>query len=307
MSQGTKQWLRACRLIVGNGGSGLDLSELRITFATKKGDLETPNSAEIRVYNLSEGTAARIEREFKEVSLEAGYSNDEGGNLGLIFRGNIRQVRRGRENGTDSWVEIIAADGDRAYNFAVVSKTLAAGSTPSDHVAVCQAEFADKGAGQGYMPELPGKPLPRAKVMYGDAKTYMRDTAKSTDTTWHFADGSLQMLPNKGYLPGEAVVLTHETGLVGTPEQTNEGIKARCLINPRLRIGGRVKLDNKSVQRLKTDLKEAAGYNRPRLDDDGIYRILQVEFCGDTRGNDWYADIICIGIDDTSRLPLDQR
>ena len=57
---------------------------------------------------------------------------------------------------------------------------------------------------------------------------------------------------------------------------------------------------------MQTPLKIAAGQGAARLDDDGIYRIIKVEFKGDTRGNDWYADMLCIGIDDTMRLPLDQ-
>ena len=294
-------WLRECSLVVGDdSGNGLDLSKLRIKFSTQKGDVETPNSAEIIVYNLSEDTRNKIEKEFTQVVLQAGYK----GNMGIIFKGNIRQVRRSRENGTDTLVEITAADGDRAYSYATVNKTLAAGSTPADEVAVCQESFAQKGTGAGHVPELGGQPLPRAKVMYGPARSYMRDVADTTHTTWSIQDGKMQMVKKNSYLPGEAVVLTHETGLVGTPEQTNEGIKLRCLLNPRLRIGGRIKLDNKSIQRAKTDLKMSAT-RPPRLADDGFYRILKVEFSGDTRGNDWYAEMVCVGLDDTSKLPLD--
>lgn len=143
--------------------------------------------------------------------------------------------------------------------------------------------------------------------MYGMARKYMRDTAKQTGTSWSIQDGKVQMIPVRGYLPGEAVVLTAETGLVGTPEQTNDGIKVRCLLNPRLRIGGRIKLDNASVKEMKTELKMNANlYGKPKLDNDGLYRIIKCEFTGDTRGNDWYADLVCIGIDDTMHLPLDQ-
>ncbi|MDR2573961.1 MAG: hypothetical protein LBC94_06420 [Desulfovibrio sp.] len=243
---------------------------------------------------------SRMKKEFTRVVLQAGYQDSPG----VIFDGNIRQARTSRENGTDTWIEIIAADGDRAYNWATVNTTLAAGSTPADRVRACQQSFAGKGTGAGDMPDLGGDKLPRGKVMYGMARKHMRDTAETTGCSWSIQDGKMQMVKNNGYLPGEAVALTHETGLVGTPEQTNEGIKARCLINPQLRIGGRIKLNNKSVQQAKTDLKMSA-QRPPKLDSDGFYRILKVEFSGDTRGNDWYADMICIGLDDTSRLPLD--
>lgn len=301
-NQEGRQWLRECSLVVGgDGGDGLDLSALRITFATKKGDVETPNSAEIKVYNLSADTISAIRREFTRVVLQAGYA----GNVGIIFDGQVRQARVMREGGTDTVLAILAADGDRAYNHAVVNTSLAAGSTPADHVGACQREFAAKGAGAGYVPDLPGQPLPRGKVMYGPARKYMRDAASNTGTSWSIQDGKVQMVPARGYLPGEAVVLTAETGLVGVPEQTQDGITVKCLLNPRLRIGGRIKLDNASVQRAQTPLKMAATYPA-RLDDDGIYRIIKVEFSGDTRGTDWYASMVCIGIDDTSRLPLDQ-
>jgi hypothetical protein len=105
-----------------------------------------------------------------------------------------------------------------------------------------------------------------------------------------------------GYLPGNAVVLTSESGLIGQPEQTNDGIKVRALLNPRFRVGGRVKLNNNSILRFKTDLKVGAFNKAPRLDEDGLYRILAVEFKGDTRGKDWYADLICVGIDDSAPI-----
>lgn len=298
----TRQWMRACSLIVGpSGGEGLDLSALRITFQTKKGDAETPNSAEINVYNVSDETASKIRREFTQVFLAAGYQ----GNCGLIFQGNIRQVRLWRENGVDTVLSILAADGDRAYNFATVNTTLAAGSRPADRVRACQSSFAEKGTKPGYTPDLGGEALPRGKVMYGMSRQYMRDEARDTGTDWSIQDGAVQMVPKKGYLPGEAVLLTSETGLIGAPEQTQDGITVRALLNPRLKIGGRIKLDNASIKRAETPLKAAAGQGVARIDADGFYRILKVEFSGDTRGNDWYADMTCIGIDDTMRMPLD--
>ncbi|WP_277424345.1 MULTISPECIES: hypothetical protein [unclassified Desulfovibrio] len=41
------------------------------------------------------------------------------------------------------------------------------------------------------------------------------------------------------------------------------------------------------------------------MDEDGFYRILTAEARADTRDNERCADVVCIGIDDTARLPLD--
>jgi len=296
-----RQWLRRCGLVVGAGGAGIDLSDLRIQFAVHKGDVETPNNAAITVTNLAPGTVSRIRGEFTRVVLSAGYE----GNAGVIFDGGIRQVRNGRE-GADTWTEIVAADGDRAYNFATVSTTLAAGARLADQVAACAGALAEKDAAAGYIADLAGQALPRGKVMFGMARSYLRDVAHTADASWSIQDGLLQMIPATGTLPGEAVVLTAATGLVGSPEQTNEGIKVRCLLNPRLKVGGRVQLDNASIRTARIDLKIGAWDKAVRLDRDGSYRILKAEFTGDTRGNDWYADLVCVGIDDTSRIPIDR-
>lgn len=158
-----------------------------------------------------------------------------------------------------------------------------------------------QGVEPGYIPLLPGQKLPRGKVMYGMARAYMRDTARRTGTAWSFQKGKMQMVPASGYLPGEAVVLSAGTGLIGTPKANDKGIEIKCLLNPRLRIGGRVRLDNAGG----AGLKAGAG-REPRDVHDGLYRILSITFSGDTRGTDWYATLSCVGIDDTSQLPLDE-
>lgn len=289
---------RKCSLVVGGDGKGLELGDLRVVFQTHHADYETPNHADIRVYNLSEETARQIEKEFTQVVLQAGYEST----FGLVFGGNVRQVRRGRESGTDTYLDILASDGDKAYNYAVVNSTLAAGSRPNDHVDVAQAAMAEHGVSKGYIPDLGRQELPRGKVFYGMARKYMRDAAATTDTTWSTQNGAVQMVPIQGHLPGEAVKLTARTGLVGQPEQTDQGIKVRALLNPRFRVGGRIKLDNNSILLFKADLKVGAFHDTPRLDDDGLYRILAVDFTGDTRGGDWYADLTCVGIDDSAPM-----
>ncbi|MGE4504030.1 MAG: hypothetical protein AB7D51_01685 [Desulfovibrionaceae bacterium] len=291
-------YLRRCSLIVGSGGQGLELAGLRVVFKTHHADFETPNHADIRIYNLAGDTARRIDKEFTKVVLQGGYE----GNFGLLFGGNIRQVRRGRENGTDTYVDILASDGDRAYNYAVVNQTLAAGATAMDQARAAQAALDGEGVEPGYVPDLSAPALPRGKVMYGMARKAMRDAAEATDTTWSIQNGRAQMVPRQGYLPGEAVLLTSASGLIGQPEQTNEGIMVRALINPRFRVGGRIKLDNASILEYRTDIKVGAFNKAPRLDEDGLYRILAVDFTGDTRGNDWYADLTCVGIDDSAPI-----
>ena len=294
-----KQYLRKCSLIVANqSGSGLDLSNLRITFSVKKSDAQTPNAATIRVYNLAKETAYQIQKEFIQVVLQAGYQE----NYGVIFTGDIKQVRTGVENGVDFYLDIFAGDGDAAYNFSVVNKTLSAGASQNDQVNALSQALNTFGISQGYIPGLRGNPLPRGKVLYGMTRDYLRSVASSTLTSWSMQDGNLQMVPLTGLLPNTVVLLNSKSGMVGTPEQTNEGIAIKCLLNPILKIGGRVKIDQQDIQRAvidQTDKKD--NVNKPvAISEDGIYRLLVVEHVGDTRGNDWYSNLTCLDVDATA-------
>lgn len=294
-----EQYGRVCKLIVfGSDLDGLDLSELRIKFSVKRSDTMTPNVADIRVYNLEEQTALRIRKEFTKVILQAGYE----GNFGVIFQGNIKQVILGRESATDTFIDIVAGDGDRAYNFAIVNTTLAAGSTQLDQVTAASSAMADKGTTLGHLGEMPTEKLPRGKVMYGNAREFLRDVAQSTNKNWSIQDEKITFIAQKAYLPGERVVLTSKTGMIGTPNQTNEGVNVKCLLNPMIKIGGRIQIDNASIARYKINLSvpnSPANIPAP-LTADGVYYVLVVEHQGDTRGIDWYSSLVCLNIDVTT-------
>lgn len=295
----TEQYGRAISLIVfGKDLDGLDLSALRIKFDVKRSDTMTPNTADIRVYNLEEQTALRIRDEFKNVILQAGYT----GNAGVIFAGNIKQVILGRESATDTFIDIIAGDGDRAYNFAVVNQTIGAGATASDQVNASINSMKPKGVGAGHLGDFPPNQLPRGKVMFGNARNYLRNVAQSTGKSWSIQDEKTTFVAKKAYLPGERVVLTSKTGMIGTPNQTNEGVNVKCLLNPMIKIGGRIQIDNKSIERFKINLSvpnSAANIPAP-LTADGVYYVLVAEHRGDTRGVEWYTSLICLNIDVTT-------
>ena len=301
----TRQYKRKVTLLVGReNGDALDLSHLRIKFKIKKTDAETPNVAEIEVFNLEADTSLRIQKEFTDIILQAGYEE----NFGVIFRGNAKQILRGRENGTDAYLNIAASDGDAAYNFAVVNQTLAAGSRLSDQINAAAGPMAQRGVTTGYVPDMGGQALPRGKVMFGNSREYLRNAADASDSAWSIQDGKFQFVPRTGILPGQAVVLTSASGLIGTPEQTNDGIKIKCLINPMIRAGGVVDLRDSEIKAAKAgkffqqpNKKGEVDERGPvAIDKDGLYKVLRVDYDGDTHGNNWYQELVCVGIDDTA-------
>ena len=307
MSTQQQQWLRRLSLIVSKNANGLDLSQLRVRFKVTAMDAETPNAANIRVYNVKRETAKLIQAEFTDVTLQAGYEN---GAFGIIFQGSINQFRTGREANIDSYLDILASDRDVPYNFGTVNATLAAGATQRDVLT----KIGDQvGLGTAYLPpDLTGsnpKALARGKVLWGMARTYYRTAARTADATWSIQNGKVQVIPLTGYLPNEVVELSSLTGMVGVPEQTAGGIHVRCLINPKLAVGGLVRINNRDINRLIEASSSIYGvpYNQwagiqyaSSLSNDGLYRIYVIEYEGDSRGTPWYADLTCLAVDSST-------
>jgi hypothetical protein len=292
----TAQYLRQVSLVVADGIDGLDLSQLHIKFQIRQFDLQTNNTCQIRVYNVSDNTAQLVQKEFSRVILQGGY---EGSDIGTIFDGTLVQVRRGRESPVDTYLDISGSDGDLAGNFSIISTALAAGSSFSDRVSALTSALSSNGVTSGYVAPLPSGTLPRGKTMFGMARDHLRDLAFATDTKWSIQNGQLQIIPLEGYLPDEAVVLTSATGMIGLPEQTQDGIKVRCLLNPKIKIGAQVQIDNASIQQAQLSLSVSganANAQLPSIADDGFYRVVVCEHSGDTRGNEWYSDLICIAL-----------
>lgn len=305
------QYNRKASLIVGLAeGEALDLSALRFRFDIRRGDLQTPNSADIRVYNLAPQTSQRVEQEFTRVVIQAGYE----GNYGVIFDGTIKQVRRGRQTPTDTYLDITAADGDAAYNFSTMALSLPAGSVPNDRVQFIIDSMVGNGVEKGYIPDLQAQPLPRGRVFYGMSRDELRTLAQNMNCTWSIQDGKVEVVGLNAYKPGEVPVLSYATGVVGLPEQTPNGIKVRTLLNPNVRIGSLVKLDNEAIQRMRYGLgvSEQPGVamaleTGAKINRDGLYYVMVADHMGDTRGNDWYSDLLCLAVDAAVPDPLIQK
>lgn len=288
----TEQWLRKVNLLVGSGKEQIDLSNMRIRFFVRQWDVQQPNNAEIIVTNLSRDTANKVKEEFKSVILQAGYE----GNLATIFEGEVRQVRTGRENPTDTYLNIIAAEGAKGYQWAFVNKTLAGGHTARDQVDACLEALKPYGITAGYIADLGTAKIPYGRSLFGMARDQLRTICQAVNASWSIQGNKLQIVKNSAYVPGSAIVLNSNTGMIGMPVQTLDGIEVRCLLNPEIRPGRRIQIDQASIQRQAIGVQYSAEKTNPlisEIDTDGYYRVIGVDHSGDTRGNPFYTDIIC--------------
>ena len=286
------------------GGKTLDLSQLRCRFECVSRTTQELAAANIIVSNVGRSTYSQFGQEYTKITLSCGY---EGGPTGIIFSGTITQVEYGEhENNTDTLLRIWARDGDQASNQGVINTTLAKGSTPKDIVDRCLQAFAPFGVTMGQVVgvDLTAQKFSRAYPLAGLAREYMREVATSLGATWNINGGKLNLIAKGVQTPGSPIVLNANTGLVGWPIQTVQGIMVRSLINPAITVDCNIQLDAKSIAQttvvnanvsqsgddaiLKQNL-EALGVN------DGVYRVLYIKTTGDSRGRDWYMDLTCIG------------
>jgi hypothetical protein len=316
------QWIRKISLLVNNEAMGEELADFHMTFRVTATDGQTLNNMWVRVYNLSDSTMKRVRQEYSHVRLEAGYQH---GNYAQIFNGTIKQWKRGRENATERYLDIYAADGDTLNSYSWVNETQ--GPPVDHHVLAAQAQRAAKqfgiDAGPNQMDQAlqtaagtAGVLLTRGKTSVGQQRVMLGELGDSTLTQWSIQNGKLVFYDLQGYLPGEAVELNVNTGLIGQPEQTDNGIMIKCLLNPKLQVAGRVLINNGALGGRRNaaqaiTVTEFADPNNPipfdqfagqpinlaSLADDGLYRVVVIEHVGDTRGNDWYSNITALNLD----------
>ena len=272
----SQNWNRHFELqILDEKGEGiLILSDFKVNFRIEWADTRFPRVANVKIYNVSPETQARIMgEEFSKIRIIAGYDGAmpvvpasdvgvihpvskgeegkiSGTNHGLIFSGDIRFTINGKDNITDSWVLVQAASDYNAFLFASTKTTLAAGYTTKDLLDLTMKGFNPYGITPGIVGDMPATVFPRGLPLYHSNRDIMDDIAKMCGGTWQMVDGQVHVVPSDKYTQ-EAIVLNGNTGLIGMPQQTmGGGVNVRCLINPNIKINGLVQIDQASIYRI---------------------------------------------------------
>ncbi len=301
MSGAVQYYDRSVGIFLSRDSKVLDLSQFHAKFKVSAADVESPNNASIRLYNVGPETITTI-KEFSTVRIEAGYASQSG----LIFEGEVIQYRVGKENALNSYIDILAADGDAFYSFAVTNTSVDGKLTVRDAVDQAVRDASDGALKTGALVGGSGGVLPRGKVMFGFAKDYVRNGAVTLKSSWSIEAGVVKITPLDSYNPARPIEINHETGLIGIPEQTQNGVTFKHLMNPRLQVGDTVRINNGQINQLQfRDPKaEPVAFDKwteviypANVTADGTYRIFAVDHEGDTRGTDWYTYGIGLAVD----------
>jgi len=286
---------RRYRIIVSRpDGIALDVSQLRCTFKIQKTILQPPNFSEVVLYNLAPDTENSIIQEGNRIVVEAGYEGDQ---YGLIFDGDVIQPIRDKEDAVTYRLTLRSLDGDRFMNQGFVGFSVLKGQTSRSLVenVVSQAKVPSQlgSISDGFS----NQELSRGKVVFGLAKDYLRQLAQSQDASFYVEDGKVNIVRMTDLPEGEITELSPQSGLIGTPVQTDQGVTFKCLLNPRIKINSLVHIDNSLIRAQMFQL----GQPIRNLDNDGIYRVIGVTYTGDTRGDPWECE--CQAVSQAGILP----
>jgi hypothetical protein len=297
----SRNWFRRYQLIAGAGAGAEGVSidnitteGLKVRFEITKSLMKEPNEAKFEVFNLNPQHALAFEEEYSQVVFNAGYVD----NMKKLFEGNVMYCTNYRDK-TEWITEIVCGDGDEFFRKAIVNKTYNAGTTDENIVDDIRAQFGQT-LRKGVMQLINKLGSLRGRTFVGSAQETLDEVAKTNGCNWSIQDGELQMVRADAMInPTSAVVLTPETGLLEAPERTDKGITARALLNPEIQVNTAVKLDNSAMKTQSRQRKSIRKDQHGRVVDlnpDGIYKVFKVRHTGDTRANDWYTEVLCVGL-----------
>jgi hypothetical protein len=270
--------VRVASSVTVNGAGQCSYSDgLRVAFNVKKTTKHQPNTCELKIHNLSSATRAKLQGVGVPVTISAGYES----NASIVFQGDSRTIDHVRE-GTDWVTRIRCGDGERAYQWSRISESFGPGASIAD---VIKSVAGSLGLNLGNLPaELAKGGFRGSLTQFAHGFTAHGKTVRELDRllrtvglSWSIQDGALQVLRGAEPAPGTAVLLTPETGLIGSPEHNAPDqkkhpplLKFRSLLQPQIRCGGVVDIRSASVN--------------------GQFRVEALDTVGDTASTDWYSN-----------------
>jgi hypothetical protein len=266
---------------------------LRCTFRIEQLPLARWWTADIVITNFLPALAPTI-KAGDAVSVTAGYQNP---GSGVIFQGVVFQPLWERANETDYTLTLHCLVGLWDQNGPTVSTVIPANLSPANAVAlVAQAG----GVPIDYIdPSLASAPAnPRGTSFAGPASLYFAQTAATNAMNfWMSWKGVvIRSLAPQGstpdviyappYAPATAASGATKYTLIGTPEQVEDGLMFRVLLDYGASLGQLVQISSAVFKKL-------ALYPGQKvfIDPDGIYVVVGITHRGDTRGNEWYTEI----------------
>jgi len=239
-----------------------------------------PNTAQITVYNLSESTRNLFSEETTGIEFWAGYGDD----LGMIFRGSWDKdisIFKHSQVGADWVTEIETGDGLKEFQNTYFDKSYGQGTLVTQ---ILQDVTAAMGL-PVVLTFVEVSLLNSGAVFSGKAKDILDDLADQYNFQWSIQHGSVEVLEK--YLPppsdAVAVLLAPDTGLVGRPTVTKEGLELTTLMLATIKPTRLVAVNPATVL-TQLGSKQDAIKSGIKTNATGVYLVDRIRYHGDNMG-----------------------
>lgn len=256
-------------LIQVRGGQVKVAPPMQIAFSADKSIRGGLNKANIQVYNLPEKNRLALVKDAEQqkripMQLSVGYK----GSLHNVFKGTVH-IGRNERQGADIVTTMESLDGGFDFNTSFTNATVEGGKRAVDTV------LADMtGTTEGKITERPV--LSRPKVLVGNSAKLIDDMV-GPDETWYIENEQLYIVKDNEVTSRLIPVVSAETGLISTPTREFVQVTLETLMNPSVKIGGRVSLISSTAPHLN-----------------GIYKVETINYKGDNYGDDWSQTCTCV-------------
>jgi hypothetical protein len=251
--------------------------------------------ATVEIFNLNFATNNVVLKEGQWVVLYAGYQN---GQYGKIFKGKMFQPMWDRDNVVDYRTILHCIVGKLELANSFVAANVKELTTQKNLILQMAANcYFNSGVPlpiESLSDSLNGGGLPRGQVLFGNPRNVLNDIADANNLQWFMSEDGINVGNATANIPkGQALEIAPppKGSIIGTPQQVENGIAVRTLLDSRITIENppiQIFINNYLVRQAKWVIGEIPS----RLDKDGYYNVIGIRHYGDTRGNEWYTDII---------------
>ena len=247
---------------------------------------------DVSIFNLNTQTQNDLIQEGCVVQVEAGYQN---GHYGNIFTGRVMQVLYEHRNVTDFVTTLHCLWGYKQLVHEFVNFSVGPNMSVQRDLIAQMSRNSRTQFGDTVVGDLQTKSLPRGKGFFGHPRKYLQQIAEDNSMQWWFSEdlekGIMTMVDLTKPSSRDPIVVSPETGLIGYPQQWQNGVNLTVQLDPRFTVMAppmTVKMtSNTAIRQIPTVQQN---YVRP-LDKDFIYNIGGVRHVGDTRGQQWETQI----------------
>jgi len=284
---------RTYRLVVGPaGGQGMTiLPPMQIQFDVQKDDQEDPNRHTIRIFNLAEATRRALEKPDLRAHLYAGYEEESGAIL--LASGTVVDSFTTYQS-PEVVTELAIVDGYAELRDTAVSLSYGPGASASTIIGDVAKQM---GLVLNMPASLPQRTWEHGFSSHGPARAALHKLCNGAGLEWSVQNQTLQIVAIRGPTQRSVVILSADTGLIGSPERVRQasrekappskkgpdgkkirskrqqidGWRVRSLLLPWINPGDRVRMDSRQVK--------------------GIWRVDAVSHTGDFHGGDWTTEL----------------